>query len=485
MFKQIAHIAQNLKAPLKTQSHIVTGWVKSVRNLKNVMFVDLYDGQQTMKLVIPKNAGAASSTSLSTGACVQLQNFEIVPRVKDMGFELKTVKESILKTIGPITEDYPLQKKQTSVGFLRSWPQYKYNTNYLSSLMKFRSIVENEFAKSLQKSDFINVHAPIITGSDCEGAGEMFSLEAEKDYFKDNAQPYLTVSTQLHLEILAQSLGRVYNISPCFRAEKSDTNRHLTEFWMLEAELCFIEDITELCRVSESMIKDVIRSLYENYNESDILPKYRPVGATKTSSELQTAGPALNNTSEIRANWANLLSKDWQILEYTKVVEILQEKLKVSPSFFKYNNIKWGDELQSEHEKWLASSYCGNSPVFVVNYPASIKPFYMKQNVEACNYNGVELGKTVANFDLLVPGMGEIIGGSLREHNYQTLLETIEERNMNGENLEWYVDLRKNGSAPHGGFGLGLERFVSYLFGNGSIKDAIPFFRTAGSSIKT
>ncbi|KAL6940111.1 hypothetical protein ACO0QE_003998 [Hanseniaspora vineae] len=485
MFKQIAQIAQNLKTPFRTRTHTVTGWVTSVRNLKNVMFVDLSDGQQTMKVVIPKGSGAASSISLSTGACVQLRDFEIVPREKDTGFELKTIKESILKTIGPITENYPLQKKQTSIGFLRSWPQYKYNTNYLSSLLKFRSIVENEFAKSLQKSNFINVHAPIITGSDCEGAGEMFSLQVEKDYFKDNAQPYLTVSTQLHLEILAQSLGRVYTISPCFRAEKSDTNRHLTEFWMLEAELCFIEDVKELCRVSESMIKDVIRSLHENYNESDILPKYKPVGATKTSHELEAAGPALNNTKEIRANWDNLLSRDWQILEYTKVVEILQQKLKESPNFFEYNNIKWGDELQSEHEKWLASSYCGNSPVFVINYPASIKPFYMKQMPAIYNSNGVELGKTVANFDLLVPGMGEIIGGSLREHDYQTLVETIKERKMSIENLEWYIDLRRNGSAPHGGFGLGLERFVSYLFGNGSIKDAIPFFRTAGSSIKT
>lgn len=434
------------------------GWVKSVRLLKKVAFIDLQDGttSKPIKLVIPREAND-SLKQLRTGQSLHITNanWKQTPS-REQSFELEALPQSV-RIIGDVPDTYPLQKKYHSLSFLRSLPTLKHRSNYLGALLRFRSHVENSFASFFESQDFTKVSPPILTSSDCEGAGELFRVEsnskiASKElYF--GKPTYLTVSTQLHLEIMAMALSRCWTLSPSFRAEESDTNRHLAEFWMLEAELCFINDVRKLSKFTESMLKYVIRSCLQN--KDSLLPAMVPQENTES----------LDNIAQ---RWEAMLLKEWPILSYTETIKLLQERHKKVA--FKFPP-SWGNALQTEHEKWLADSY--NSPVFVVDYPRECKAFYMKQNKD----------DTVACFDLLVPQMGEIIGGSIREDDYERILQEMERRKMNTKDLEWYTSLRKQGSAPHGGFGLGLERFVSWMFGSQNVRDAIPFHRSADGVI--
>lgn len=437
----------------------VNGWIRSVRLLKNVAFIDLYDGStnKDVKIVI-KNPNTCSTVKrLKTGQCVSIKSpeLQLTKGKREQAFELLVEPSSHLKLIGDVTDNYPLQKKGHTLEFLRTLPTLKYRTLYYGSLLRFRSHMEEYFLQFFNKQEnMLKVSPPIFTVNDCEGAGEQFI--AKSPVLPKDKDTFLTVSAQLHLEILSMAVANCWTLSPCFRAEKSATPRHLMEFWMLEAELSFINNLDELLSFTKSFLQNVVTQCYENQD-------------TLLTDEI----PTLINKPQVLQKWEMLKdSENWKTITYTEAIEILTKQHKKEP-FPRYEP-QWGEALQTEHEKWLAGTYF-KSPVFVTDYPKDCKAFYMKYNEDQ---------KTVACFDLLVPEMGEIIGGSLREDNYDTLLTEVKRRGMNidGE-LDWYIDLRRQGCAPHGGFGLGFERFISYLLGVSNIKDTIPFPRSANSSI--
>lgn len=446
----------------------VNGWIRSVRLMKKMAFLDIQDGTclQTLKVAIsinrPDETGFLKQLKTGQSISIARAQWQSTPQ-REQPFELKI--EDPLETIsiqGNVSSSYPLQKKNHSLSFLRSLPTLKHRTNYLGSLMRFRSFVEQGLTEILQSGDFIKVAPPLLTSSDCEGAGELFEVKTKsvEEYFGKPA--YLTVSTQLHLEILAMSLSRCYTLTPCFRAERSDTNRHLSEFWMLELEMCFIDDVHLLTRVVESMLRRLIKSCYENKDE--LIP--------------QVAFQESLSREEVFERWNILLNPEpWRSITYTEAIQILREKHTVEP-FPKYEP-RWGEPLQTEHEKWLAGVHF-KAPVFVTDYPRDSKAFYMKTNLSSAP--GKE---TVACFDLLFPEMGEIVGGSIRENDYEALSQEVQRRKMNASGeLDWYLSLRSEGSVPHGGFGLGMERLISYLFGNHNIRDAIAFHRSATGTIE-
>ncbi|CCC67402.1 hypothetical protein NCAS_0A08440 [Naumovozyma castellii] len=437
---------------------IINAWITSIRILKNVTFVDLNDSTTAdpLRLVINNNINNEdtlhSIKRLNLGQSVSITNLQ-VQRTPDrqQAFEFKLQPTSQISIIGDIQPDYPLQKKNQSLTYLRSInPIFKHRTNYFKQQLKFRSFMEFQIHYFLMINNFIKVAPPIITGNDCEGANnELFKIKP--------TDAYLTVSAQLHLETLLNSTNKTWSLIPCFRAEKSNTNRHLLEFWMLELELAYIDDLEPLLDFIREFIIYLVKQCREH--ENDLLPRYYPNG--------------VDDRETILTRWDSLIDPSkWNTVTYDDAIKKLQE----SGQDFVFKPT-WGKALQSEHEKWLAESYFNGTPVFVTKYPKDCKAFYMKQTPEN--------PETVECFDLLVPGMGEIIGGSLRENNSAKLESEMDRRGMNkrGE-LNWYIDLRKNGSVPHGGFGLGLERLISYLFGNHNIKDAIPFPRSADSQIK-
>lgn len=455
----------------------IHGWIKSIRILKRVAFLDLQDGTSVnpLRIVVPLTTtdDAQFLKNLKTGQTLSVSNavWQDTPnREQPFELQIKSPVDSI-QLIGPVSENYPLQKKFQTLPYLRTLPTLKYRTSYLSAILRLRSFVELQFMLYFQKSHFTKVSPPILTSNDCEGAGELFQVSTHQSstassYF--GKPTYLTVSTQLHLEILALSLSRCWTLSPCFRAERSDTPRHLSEFWMLEVEMCFVNSIQELTSFVETTMKHVINACVDNQEE--LLPKQ----FVSLQEDEASSRPSLDQEKQqIKSRWQSLVNEEWQTITYTQAIEILK-KHHNQDLHFQYEP-EWGQPLQTEHEKFLAGEYF-KSPVFVTDYPRVCKAFYMKQNSTP--------NDTVACFDLLVPGMGEIIGGSLREDDYDKLCKEMKERGMNksGE-LDWYLSLRKEGSAPHGGFGLGFERFISYLYGNHNIRDAIPFHRTSTGSI--
>ncbi|SCU91311.1 LAME_0E12024g1_1 [Lachancea meyersii CBS 8951] len=439
----------------------VQGWVKSVRVLKNLAFVDLQDGTtpHAVKLVVrrggqaPGANQARSVLQLKTGQSVCVDSAVWTRTVgRQQLFELRASEDAV-RVIGDVPATYALQKKAHSLAFLRANPVVKHRSNYLGALLRFRSQVELTLAQFMDDHDCTKVAPPVLTSGDCEGAGELFAVDSR--YF--GSKTYLTVSTQLHLEVLAAALNRCWTLSPCFRAETSDTNRHLAEFWMLEAELCFVDRVWDLTVFAEAMLKRVVGMCVARQNE--LLPLLVPAEHSD-----------FDDAATVQERWNSLLQRKWPRITYTHAVELLTQQHATQPFQFVPN---WGQDLQSEHEKWLASHFA--SPVFITDYPRECKAFYMKLNADK---------RTVACFDLIVPQMGELIGGSVREDNYDALVQEMTRRGMNAGDLEWYLALRQNGSVPHGGFGLGMERLVSWLFGAHNIRDAIPFYRTAGGSIQ-
>ena len=361
---------------------------------------------------------------------------------------------------GQSTGDYPMQKKRHSVEFLRTMPHLRPRTNLFQAVFRVRSLAAYAIHKFFQERDFVYVHTPLITGSDCEGAGEMFQVttldlnnvpkteDGKVDFSKDffGKPTNLTVSGQLNGETFAMAFKNIYTFGPTFRAENSNTTRHAAEFWMIEPEIAFA-DLDDDMRLAEDMIKYIISYVLEHAPE-----------------EMAFFNERVDTGLLERLN--HVLSSDFGRITYTDAVKILEEH----NDRFDYP-VHWGSDLQTEHERYLTEEVF-QRPVFVTDYPKDIKAFYMKLNPD---------GKTVAAMDCLVPGIGEIIGGSQREDNYDLLKARIEELGMREEDYDFYMDLRKYGSARHAGFGLGFERCVMYLTGVSNIRDAIPFPRTVGN----
>lgn len=431
----------------------VCGWVRTSRDSAAVAFLELTDGTSFSRLqvVVDKSKLELDPECTKCGASVTATGI-VVKAFKGDGAELNAESVSLL---GKCPNDYPIQKKRTTLDFLRGIPHLRLRTNTFSAVFRVRSVAAQAIHRYFHERRFYYVHTPLITASDCEGAGEMFRVttqpwnakyDSEEAYFREDffgKKAGLSVSGQLEGEVAAMAFGRIYTFGPSFRAENSNTTRHLAEFWHVEPEIVFAE-LPEVMEVAEEMIKYVVRAVLEECPaEMDFFEKFVENG--------------------LKAKLQNIVESKFAVLEYTDAIELLK-KANVS---FQYP-VEWGCDLQTEHEKYITEQVF-KKPVFVINYPKEIKSFYMKQNAD---------GKTVAATDLLVPGIGEIIGGSEREADPDKLLAAMQARKMDISSYEQYLDLRKFGTAPHGGFGLGFDRFVMYVTGMENIRDVVLFPRT-------
>jgi asparaginyl-tRNA synthetase len=431
----------------------VAGWVRTRRDSKTFSFLELNDGSCLGNLQIVADSGIPGYeeiAKMSTGAAIEVRGKLVPSPAAGQAWEMQA---SSIKLLGGVPEDYPLQKKGHSTEFLRSIAHLRPRTNLYGAVFRMRSRMAFAVHRFFQERDFIYVHTPIITANDCEGAGEMFRVttladdkisRSEEDFFGKRA--YLTVSGQLEGETFACALSNIYTFGPTFRAENSHTSRHAAEFWMIEPEVAFC-DLEGDMDLAEALVKYLVTDAL-NHSEGDleIFEKFVDKG--------------LRDRLELVA------SRPFERITYTAAVELLQ----ASGKTFEYP-VKYGLNLQSEHERWLTEEYF-KSPVTVFNYPKEIKPFYMRLNDD---------GLTVTAMDLLVPGIGEIIGGSQREERLDVLLENFKQHNLDPEAYGWYADLRKYGSVPHAGFGLGFERMLMFVTGMANIRDVIPFARTPGN----
>ncbi len=434
----------------------VCGWVRTSRESKNVAFLELNDGTSLkhIQVVIDKAAFDSVNDYMRLGTAVRVQG-ETVCSLSGDGVEINAEKIDVL---GECPLEYPLQKKRHTLEYLRSIPHLRLRTNTFNAVFRVRSIVSAAIHEYFQTNNFIWVHTPIITGSDCEGAGEVFKVTTlgyapeyknEDDYYSADffgKKAGLSVSGQLEGEVAAMAMGKIYTFGPSFRAENSNTPRHLAEFWHIEPEVAFAE-LPDILELAEDMVKFILRTVMAKCKEElGFFEKHFEAGLIEKLS--------------------NVVNNKFEVLDYTKAIEILQS----ADTKFQYN-VEWGCDLQTEHERYITEQVF-KKPVFVINYPKEIKSFYMKQNPD---------GKTVAATDLLVPGVGEIIGGSEREADYNKLMKSINDRNMPVSAYEDYIALRTYGSAPHGGFGLGLERIIMYMTGMSNIRDVILYPRSVGS----
>ncbi len=438
-------------------SVVICGWVRTARDSKNVSFLEVNDGTcfRSLQLVIDKDKISEESVkdAMAVGASLTATGTLVASERNIVELQVET-----LTVLGTCPTDYPLQKKRHTLEFLRTIPHLRGRTRYFEAVFAVRDQLAQSIHKYFHANGYRYVHPPIITGSDCEGAGEMFRVttqawnataEDEAEYYANDffgRKAGLTVSAQLEGEMAAMGLGRIYTFGPTFRAENSNTTRHVAEFWHVEPEVCFC-DIHDIIEIAEDFIKFIVRDVMDNCpEEMDFFNQWVEKGVIEKLNKM--------------------LANDFVKLDYTDAIEILKN----SGKEFKYP-VEWGSDLQTEHEKYLVDEHFGR-PVFVVNYPAAIKSFYMKQNPD---------GKTVAATDLLVPGIGEIIGCSEREADYDKLVDAKAARNMPLESYTEYLDTRKYGSVPHSGFGLGFERMLMYITGVQNIRDTLMFPRTVGS----
>ena len=438
----------------------VGGWVRSVRDSKTFGFIVLHDGSffETLQIVYHDSMeNFAEISKLNVGAAIIVKGTLVATPQAKQPFEIQA-EEIIVE--GASAPDYPLQKKRHSLEYLRTMTHLRPRTNIFQAVFRIRSLCAYAIHKFFQEQSFVYVHTPLITGSDCEGAGEMFRVttldmktpplteEGNIDYSQDffGKETNLTVSGQLNGEAYAQAFRNIYTFGPTFRAENSNTTRHAAEFWMIEPE-CAFADLNDNMDLAEAMLKYVIRYVLENAPE-----------------EMNFLNSFVDKGLLDRLN--HVMNSEFGHVTYTEAVEILEK----NNDKFDYK-VCWGCDLQTEHERYLTEEIF-KKPVFVTDYPKEIKAFYMKQN---------EDGKTVAAMDCLVPGIGEIIGGSQREDDYDKLMNRMNELGLKAEDYSFYLDLRKYGSTRHSGFGLGFERCVMYLTGIGNIRDAIPFPRTVGN----
>jgi asparaginyl-tRNA synthetase len=440
---------------------LVQGWVRTRRDSKDFSFIELNDGSSLRNLqIIAGNTlpNYSAVQRLITGASIAVQGALVASQGKGQSWE---VLADSVEIIGPSDDTYPLQKKGHTPEFLREIAHLRPRSNLFGSVFRVRSRLAFAIHQFFQERGFVYIHTPIITGSDCEGAGELFrvttidpgdpprlpngKLDETKDFFA--RRTYLTVSGQLEAEAFACALSKVYTFGPTFRAENSNTSRHANEFWMIEPEMAFCDLQCDM-DLAEELVKYLVRDIRENCpDDIGLFAKFVD--------------------QELLARLAFVVERPFQRISYTEAVELLRE----SGEKFEFP-VEYGLNLQSEHERWLTEKYF-KSPITVFNYPKEIKPFYMRLNDD---------NQTVTAMDLLVPGIGEIVGGSQREERLDVLETNLRRHNMDLADYKWYLDLRRYGTVPHAGFGLGFERMLMFITGVPNIRDVIPFARTPGSA---
>ncbi len=434
----------------------VCGWVRTSRDSKNMAFIELNDGTSLphLQIVIDKSKLSDISAFMPGGTALRVEG-TVVKGAVSSAVEINAEEIGVL---GECPGDYPLQKKRCSLEFLRTIPHLRVRTNTFNAVLRVRSVAAAAIHSFFQQNNYVYIHTPLLTASDCEGAGEVFKVttigysdkyKSEDEYYADDffgRKAGLSVSGQLEGEVAAMAMGKIYTFGPSFRAEKSNTQRHVAEFWHVEPEIAFAE-LDDVIEVAEAMIKFVLRDVIEKCpDELAFFEKFFEKGLCEKLRKI--------------------VDGDFERITYTKAIELLKE----SDVKFQYP-VEWGCDLATEHERYITEQVF-NKPVFVTDYPKEIKSFYMKQNPDE---------KTVAATDLLVPGVGEIIGGSQREENLGKLLSAMEERGMTQDEYKDYLDLRRFGSVPHGGFGLGFDRIVMYMTGMSNIRDVQLYPRTVGN----
>ncbi|KAJ1720385.1 asparaginyl-tRNA synthetase [Coemansia erecta] len=428
----------------------VTGWIRSVRVQKRIAFAEVADGS-TLKGIQIIMDDPQMASDLTTGCSVEIDGVLADSPGREQSKEIQATAVNVLGRSDP--ESYPLQKKRHTLEFLREIGYLRPRSQTIAAVTRLRDQAEVGLHTFFHENEFVRIHTPALTSNDCEGGGETFTAtisgsdHPETDFFGKKVN--LTVSGQLHLEVFAGAFKRVYNFNQAFRAEPSQTGRHLSEFWMIEAECAFVNNLSTLINVEEEMIRSTTQYLVDK------------------------AGADLGFFSHKNEPLTRLIQKltdrhqQFARISYTEAIDILQKADEKAKFVYKP---QWGNDLQSEHERYLAATHFAG-PVFVTDYPADIKSFYMMPNPDS---------RTVACTDLLVPGPCELAGGSLREYDYNRLSKKVDELGFEQGSLDWYLDLRKFGSTPHGGFGMGFERYIQMITGLESVRDIIPFPRHAG-----
>jgi len=451
------------------QQATLQGWIRTRRDSKGgFSFLELNDGSCLANIQVIADADLPNYETeikrLSAGCSVTVHGEVKASGGKGQATEIQATEVIVHGWADP--EEYPLQKKRHSMEKLREWAHLRPRTNTFGAVMRVRNQICRSIHDFFQEHDFLYVHTPIITASDCEGAGEMFrvttldlanvpktdsgTVDFEQDFF--DRPSYLTVSGQLEGEIYATALGKVYTFGPTFRAENSNTSRHLAEFWMVEPEMAFF-DLDDNMQLAEQFLKRIVGDVLANCQE-----------------DLEFFQERIDDT--VLATLDTVANQDFQRLSYTEAIGLLEK----SGEKFEYP-VRWGTDLQAEHERFLTEKHF-KVPVILYDYPASIKPFYMRVNDQGSS----EQGKTVRAMDVLVPRVGEIIGGSQREERLDVLESRMAEQSLSAADYWWYLDLRRYGTVPHSGFGLGLERMVQFVTGMANIRDVIPFPRTPGNA---
>ncbi len=447
----------------------VKGWVRTKRGSKSVNFIALNDGSTINNVQVVAsvdNFDPEMMKLITTGACIAVEGTMVQSIGSGQAVE---VQATDIKVLGSCPSDYPMQKKGQSFEYMRQYAHLRLRTNTFGAVMRIRHNMAMAIHSYFHEHGFFYFNTPIITASDCEGAGQMFQVTTKNlyDLKKDEKgtiiydddffgkQASLTVSGQLEGELGATALGQIYTFGPTFRAENSNTPRHLAEFWMIEPEVAFI-DLTELMDLEEDFIKYCVRWALDNCKD-----------------DLAFLNKMIDNGLVERLE--GVIKEEFVRLPYTEGIEILHQAIKDGKKF--EFPCEWGDDLASEHERYLVEEHF-KKPVIMTNYPKKIKAFYMKKDDQKPVYDGKEMEETVQGTDVLFPQIGEIIGGSVREEDYDKLMEEITERNIPMKDMWWYLDTRKFGTCPHGGFGLGFERLILFVTGMQNIRDVIPFPRT-------
>ena len=452
-------IADILRNGQPDESVMIQGWVRTKRELKGFAFMEVNDGSSMASLQVvldPEIPGYEDLLKqLNTGASVEVVGVLVASQGKGQQIEIKAKSVKVYGESDP--ETYPLQKKRHSFEFLRTIGHLRARTNTLGAVFRVRNAASNAIHQFFQEQGFLWIHTPVITASDCEGAGELFTVTSmdlkkvprldtdEIDHSQDffGRQAYLTVSGQLEAEVMAMAFQNVYTFGPTFRAENSNTSRHLAEFWMVEPEMAFC-DLRGNMDLAEAFLKYIFKSVLESCPE-----------------DMEFFNKRIDDS--VLATADNIINNEFERITYTDAIALLEK----AERQFEFP-VEWGVDLQSEHERYLAEELF-KKPVIVSDYPVGIKAFYMRLNDD---------NKTVAAMDVLAPKIGEIIGGSQREERLEVLERRIKEAGMDVEQLWWYLDLRRYGTVPHAGFGLGFERLVQFMTGMGNIRDVIPFPRT-------
>lgn len=464
MMSQLPSIAFCLAGKIPVDQHVtIQGWVKTRRDSKaGISFITLHDGSchASIQIVIPATLPNYQSEvlHLTSGCSIRASGRIATSQGQGQQFEIQGEKIEVIGWVDN-PDTYPISPKRHTLEYLRDVAHLRPRTNTIGAVARVRNALSQAIHRFFHERGYLWVHTPIVTGSDCEGAGELFRVSTldllhapktptgEIDFSRDffGRETFLTVSGQLNVEAYCLALSKVYTFGPTFRAENSNTSRHLAEFWMVEPELAFA-DLADICQLSKEFLQYLCQTvLNERMDDLAFFNQYVSPGLLERLQSLAHA--------------------EFEIMTYSEAVHQLQK----SKQAFEYP-VEWGLDLQSEHERYLAEELC-KKPVILTNYPASIKSFYMRLSDD---------GKTVAAMDVLVPGIGEIIGGSQREERLAILDQRMDECNLNKETYQWYRDLRRYGTVPHAGFGLGLERLVSYITGVANVRDVIPFPRTPG-----